>query len=199
MNVQLFLVWTKESFWLRNGGSTNSTMFSSRRSAKCPVLKPRQRRLQVYCTHGQEGNLCLYKCFTNRGVATCTHGTHVRTRLHREVHLYLLFWERWKKSEKTKKERKKERKKHIHFDSSGGFRCPRRASSYDQIRKVSDKLDKLFALQNIAKLWGIGFTLVFGFKIYRHLTKSATFQFGFVCCICLNQGSFEKVVHKTDI
>ena len=135
MNVQLFLVWTKESFWLRNGGSTNSTMFSSRRSAKCPVLKPRQRRLQVYCTHGQEGNLCLYKCFTNRGVATCTHGTHVRTRLHREVHPYLLFWERWKKGEKTKKERKK----HIHFDSSGGFRCPRRASSYETRMIKSEK------------------------------------------------------------
>ena len=45
---------------------------------------------------------------------------------------------------------------------------------------VSDKLDKLFALQNIAKLQGIGFTLVFGFKIYRDLTRSATFQFGFM-------------------
>ena len=31
--------------------------------------------------------------------------------------------------------------------------------------EVSDKFDKLFALQNIAKLQGIGFTLDFGFKI----------------------------------
>ena len=30
----------------------------------------------------------------------------------------------------------------------------------------------------------------FGFRIYRDLTKSATFQFGFTYCICLNQGSF---------
>ena len=30
----------------------------------------------------------------------------------------------------------------------------------------------------------------FGFRIYRDLTKSATFQLGFTCCICLNQGSF---------
>ena len=65
--------------------------------------------------------------------------------------------------------------------------------------KVSDKLDKLFALQNIAKLQDIGFTLDSGFKIYRDLTKLATFQFGFMCLICLNQGSFEKVVHKKDI
>ena len=46
--------------------------------------------------------------------------------------------------------------------------------------KVSDKFDKLFALQNIAKSQGIGFTLDFGSKIYRDLTKSATFQFGFM-------------------
>ena len=32
MNVQLFLVWTKESFQLQNGPSRNSTMSSSRRS-----------------------------------------------------------------------------------------------------------------------------------------------------------------------
>ena len=89
-----------------------------------------------------------------RGVATCTHGTHVRTRLHTgSSPIFAILREMKEKREKQrKKERKKERKKHIHFDSSGGFRCPRRASSYDQIRKVSDKLDKLFALQNIAKL-----------------------------------------------
>ena len=36
-----------------------------------------------------------------------------------------------------------------------------------------DKLEKLFTLKNIANLQGIGFTLNFGFKIYRDLTKSA--------------------------
>ena len=56
--------------------------------------------------------------------------------------------------------------------------------------KVSDRLDKFSTLQNIANLQGIGFTLDFGFKIYRDLTKLATFEFGFTCCICLNQGSF---------
>ena len=50
--------------------------------------------------------------------------------------------------------------------------------------KESDKLDKLFALQKIAKLQGIGF------KIYRYLTKSATFQFRFMWCSYLNQRSF---------
>ena len=35
----VFFLWTKESVWLRNRPSRNSTMFSSRRSAKCPVLK----------------------------------------------------------------------------------------------------------------------------------------------------------------
>ena len=56
--------------------------------------------------------------------------------------------------------------------------------------KVSDRLDKFTTLQNIANLQGTGFTLDLGFKIYRDLTKSATFQFGFPCCICLNQGFF---------
>ena len=56
--------------------------------------------------------------------------------------------------------------------------------------KVSDRLDKFSTLQNIANLHGIEFTLDVAFKIYRDLTKSATFEFGFTCCICLNQGSF---------
>ena len=42
-----------------------------------------------------------------------------------------------------------------------------------------DKLDKLFTLQNIANLQGMGFTLDFGFKIYRDLNKSAIVQFRF--------------------
>ena len=39
-----------------------------------------------------------------------------------------------------------------------------------------DKLDKLFTLQNIANLQGLGFTLDFGFKIYRDLNKAALVQ-----------------------
>ena len=35
----VFFLWTKESVWLRNRPSRNSTMFSSRRSAKCTALK----------------------------------------------------------------------------------------------------------------------------------------------------------------
>ena len=63
-----------------------------------------------------------------------------------------------------------------------------------QCGKVSrDRLDKFSTLQNIANLQGIGFTLHLGFKIYRDLTKSATFQFGFPCCICLNEGYFFSV------
>ena len=101
---------------------------------------------------------------------------------------------------KTEKERKKERKKNTYIlIAREVFVTLAVQARMIKSGKVSDKLDKLFALQNIAKLQGIGFTLVFGFKIYRDLTKSATFQFGFMCCICLNQGSFEKVVHKTDI
>ena len=53
--------------------------------------------------------------------------------------------------------------------------------------KVSDKLEKLFILQNIANLQGIGLTLDFGFKTYKDLTKSATFQFGFTLCVCLKR------------
>ena len=163
----------------------------------CSLLSQSLYMTQVYPSSELIITLEILGLSSSRGVATCTHGTHVRTRLHTGSSPIFAILREMK--EKRGKQRKKERKKHIHFDSSGGFRCPRCASSYDQIRKVSDKLDKLFALQNIAKLWGIGFTLVFGFKIYRDLTKSATFQFGFMCCICLNQGSFEKVVHKTDI
>ena len=101
---------------------------------------------------------------------------------------------------KTEKERKKEKKKNTYIlIAREVFVALAVQARMIKSGKVSDKLDKLFALQNIAKLQGIGFTLVFGFKIYRDLTKSATFQFGFMCCICLNQGSFEKVVHKTDI
>ena len=51
--------------------------------------------------------------------------------------------------------------------------------------KYPDKLGKLFTLQNIANLQGIGFNLDFVFKICRDLTKSASFQFGFTRCICL--------------
>ena len=51
--------------------------------------------------------------------------------------------------------------------------------------KYPDKLDILFTLQNIASLLGIGFTLDFGFKIYRDLTTSAPFQLGFRRCISL--------------
>jgi len=51
--------------------------------------------------------------------------------------------------------------------------------------KYPDSLDKLFTLQNIANLQDIGFTLDFGFKIYRDLTKSAPFQFVFTRCIYL--------------
>ena len=51
--------------------------------------------------------------------------------------------------------------------------------------KYPDKLDKLFTLQNIGSLLGIGFTLDFGFKIHRDLTKSAPFQLGFTRCISL--------------
>ena len=42
---------------------------------------------------------------------------------------------------------------------------------WSNAEKYSDKLDKLFTLQNIANLQGIGFTLDFGFKIHRDLTK----------------------------
>ena len=38
--------------------------------------------------------------------------------------------------------------------------------------KHPDSLDKLFTLQNMANLQDIGFTLDFGFKIYRHLFNS---------------------------
>ena len=48
-----------------------------------------------------------------------------------------------------------------------------------QAAKYPDKLDKLFILQNFANLQGVGF------KINRDLTKSAPFQFGFTCYICL--------------
>ena len=69
MNIQLFLVWTEGSFWLRNGPSRNSSMFSSRRSAKCPgqgsedfsgILYSMVKKITFL-----EGNLCMYKCFTN--------------------------------------------------------------------------------------------------------------------------------------
>ena len=53
------------------------------------------------------------------------------------------------------------------------------------VEKHLDKLDKLFTLQNIANLQGIGFTLDFGFKIYRDLTESAPFPLGFTRCISL--------------
>ena len=43
----------------------------------------------------------------------------------------------------------------------------------------------MFTLQNIANLQGIGFTLDFGFKIYRDLTKLAPFSLGFTRCISL--------------
>ena len=62
-----FLLSTKESCWLWNRPSRNSTMFSSRRSEKCPVLK---------FTKGSEGFftlwsrklrftncICRYTCF----------------------------------------------------------------------------------------------------------------------------------------
>ena len=67
-------------------------------------------------------------------------------------------------------------------DSSIWFYCKLVLSNAE---KYPDKLDKLFTLQNIANLQGIGFTLDFGFKIYRDLTKSAPVQFGFTRCICL--------------
>ena len=38
--------------------------------------------------------------------------------------------------------------------------------------KYPDSLDNLFTLQNMANLQDIGFTLDFGFKIYRHLFNS---------------------------
>ena len=44
------------------------------------------------------------------------------------------------------------------------------------MEKYPDKLDKLFTLQNIANLQGIGLTLDFGFTIYKDLTKSAVFN-----------------------
>ena len=51
--------------------------------------------------------------------------------------------------------------------------------------KYPDKMDKLFTVQNIAILQGIGINLDFGFKIYKDLTKSAPFQLGFTCYIRL--------------
>ena len=51
--------------------------------------------------------------------------------------------------------------------------------------RYPNKLEKLYTLQNIANLQDFGFTLDFWFKIYRDLTKSAPFQFGFMRCICL--------------
>ena len=54
---------------------------------------------------------------------------------------------------------------------------------WSNAEKYPDKLDKLFTLQNIASLLGIGFTLDFGFKIFWDLTKSAPFQLGFTRCI----------------
>ena len=47
-----------------------------------------------------------------------------------------------------------------------------------QAEKYPDTMDKLFILQNFANLQGIEF------KIYRDLTKSAPFQFGFTRSIC---------------
>ena len=51
--------------------------------------------------------------------------------------------------------------------------------------KYPDKPDKLFTLQNIANLQGIGITVDFGFKIYKDLTKWTPFQLGFKCYISL--------------
>ena len=48
-----------------------------------------------------------------------------------------------------------------------------------QAEKYPDAMEKLFILQNFENLQGIGF------KIYRDLTKSAPFQFGFTRSICL--------------
>ena len=47
---------------------------------------------------------------------------------------------------------------------------------YCKLGKVSGFVDKLFTLQNIANLQGIGFTLDFGLKIYEDLSKSASFN-----------------------
>ena len=46
---------------------------------------------------------------------------------------------------------------------------------WSNAEKYPDKLEKLFTVQNIANLQGIGFTLDFGFKIRRDLTKLAPF------------------------
>ena len=103
-------------------------------------------------------------------------------RLHREVHLHLPFGERSNKREKVKKEKTRAfiliardvfvalsvvvaKAPYIHeIDSSILVYCKLVRSKTE---KYPDSLDKLFTLQNMANLQDIGFTLDFGFKIYR--------------------------------
>ena len=56
---------------------------------------------------------------------------------------------------------------------------------WSNAEKYPDKLDKLFTLQNIANLQGIGFSLDFGFKIHRDLTKTGTFSIRIHALHCL--------------
>ena len=97
-----------------------------------------------------------------------------------------------KKKKKKGKERKNERKKRIQFiliARDRRFRCPRRANSYDPMRKSIGQIGQILYTRKHCEFTRHWIHFDFGFKIYRDLTKSATFQFGFTCCICLNQAS----------
>ena len=67
----LFFLSTKESCWLWNRPSRNSTMFSSRRSAKCPVLKFNKGSEGFFTLWSRKlrftNCICRYTCFTKRG------------------------------------------------------------------------------------------------------------------------------------
>ena len=74
------------------------------------------------------------------------------------------------------------------------------------MEKYPDKLDKLFTLQNIANLQGIGLTSDFGFRIYGDLTKSAVFNWvnsrdGLACTqtFYFSFHSFPKIKVQSDL
>ena len=61
------------------------------------------------------------------------------------------------------------------------------------MRKSIGQIEQIFYTTKHCEFTRHWIHLDFGFRIYRDLTKSATFQFGFPCCICLNEGYFFSV------
>ena len=88
----------------------------------------------------------------------------------------------FKRVDGNKREKVKKKKTRIHFDKTN---CKLVWTNAENIR--ISWTNCMFTLQNIANLQGNGFTLDFGFKIYRDLTKSAHFQFEFTRCVCLRR------------